>query len=184
MGGPAFTSLPQGKKVWLSGAQRLALLQACFRRCLHGEASNYPLPPPSLAKLHLGELGRESGVEWEMVLIGQPNSRCHGGEAAGGAAWPGVRSRQPCLPLPFSHLLSQTSHMYWPPAQLLRDSPVGRSPCIVCEDSEDPRCPEGPRSPRPSIHGGSARARSPPPPLGSPRRTEHRLSGSRAPGRP
>lgn len=123
-------------------------------------------------------------MEWEMALIGQPNSRCHGGEAAGGTAWPGVRSHQPRLPLPFSHLLSQTSHMYWPPAQLLRDSPVGRSPCIVCEDSEDLRCPEGPRGPRLSIHGGSARARSPPLPLGSPRGTEHRLSGSRAPGSP
>lgn len=30
------------------------------------------------------------------------------------------------LPLPFSRLLSQTSHVYSPPAQLLRDSPVGR----------------------------------------------------------
>lgn len=42
---------------------------------------------------------------------------------------PGARCPLPpaaSLPLPFSGLLSQTSHVYLPPAQLLRDSPVGR----------------------------------------------------------
>lgn len=55
------------------------------------------------------------------------------------------------LPLPFSGLLSQTSHVYPPPAQLLRDSPVGRCLSLSARAPEDPRCPEGPGSQRPSI---------------------------------
>lgn len=75
-----------------------------------------------------------------------------GGEAAGGAAWPGVHSRLTCLPLPFSGLLSQTSHMYSPPAQLLPDSSVCRCLALSAKGlsgSETPRGIQGPEAERP-----------------------------------
>lgn len=79
-------------------------------------------PPTSISGQALpsrvGE--RQKGWNGRWSREGGPNSRCHRGEAAGGAAWPGVRSHPPRLPLSFSHLLSQSSHMNPPPAQLLR----------------------------------------------------------------
>lgn len=100
-------------------------------------------------------------MEWEMGPIGRPNSRCHRGRQLVGLP---VRCLQPPphLPLPFSRLLSQTSHMYLLPVQLLPDSPAGRWPRIVSTGPDDLRCPEGLRSPRLSIHKGSAHTRSPP----------------------
>lgn len=77
-----------------------------------------------------------------------PNSRCHRREAAGGAAGPGVRSRPPRSPSsPFlSSSFTNFSHI---PAACAPAAGLARRllPCIVCAASDDPRRPEGLRSP-------------------------------------
>lgn len=84
-------------------AQRLALLQARFRQRPPAEAAaprSHHHPWPSSTS---GEMGRRKKGGMGDGQIGRPgpgpNSRCHRGQAAGGAAGPGVRSRPPPLPL-------------------------------------------------------------------------------------
>lgn len=116
-----FTSLPEGRRPLPRGTEAgpapgtLPAEATC-------RSSSSLVPPPSLAELHLGFGGGEGGRTGGMGdgPIGPPELKMpsRGGSWRGCRA--GVRSRPPRLPLPFSLLLSQTSHMYPPPpAQLL-----------------------------------------------------------------
>lgn len=127
----------------------------------------HPWPSPSLARWKGG--GR---VQWRWPdRTRRPNSRCHRGEAAGRAAGPGVPAARLALLslslLPFHKLLTCTAACA--AAAGLACWPL---PLIVCAGSEDPRCPEGLGSPRPSIRAGSARAPHPPPASPPPTWTE------------
>lgn len=156
----------------LPKAQRLALLQASFRLRPVGEASSYPLPPASPAKLHLRELGGGRRVEREMARIGLPAELKM--PSRGGSWWgclarcsqPPASPSSPFLSSPFTNF----SHV---PAACAAAAGLAcrPRPGIVCTDSDDSRCPEGLKRWRPSIREGSARARSPPLPLGSLPRT-------------
>lgn len=138
------------QKALLPEAQSLALLQACFRLRPKRKDSSYP-PPTSVSGQALPSRAGERQKGWNGRWPREkgPNSRCHRGEAAGGAAWPGVRSR-PLACLSLSSPFTKFSHV---PAACAAaaDSPVGRSPRIVCAGSDDPRCPEGLGSLEPSI---------------------------------
>lgn len=106
-----FYFCPRREAASPSEAQRLALLQACFRQRPPAEAAApqshlHPWPSSTSGEMgrgKRGEMGRRKKGGMGDGPIGRPgpgpNSRCHRGQAAGGAAGPGVRSRPPRLPL-------------------------------------------------------------------------------------
>ena len=113
--------------------------------------SSYPLPPPSLAKLYPPELGRDKrdGMGDGPERVARTQDAVAGRQLAGLPGQVFAAAGLACLSLSlisFHKVLTCTHRL-----RSCCDSPVGRSPRIVCADSDDPRCPEGLRSLGPSI---------------------------------
>lgn len=138
------------QKALLPEAQSLALLQASFRLRPKRKDSSYPLPPPSLAKLYPPDLGRDKrdGTGDGPERMARTQDAIAGRQLAGLPGQVFAAARLACLFLSFP--FTKFSHIPAACAAAV-DSPVGRSPHIVCAGSEDPRCPEGLGTLEPSI---------------------------------